>query len=177
MSRIGKRPVKLPDGVTLTVSGGKVAVKGKKGEMSMPLSRDFTVEVKDQMLSVTPLSTTRQARMMWGTTVRTIALMAKGVNEGYTKKLKLEGVGYRAAMKGKTLVLQLGYSHEVVYDAPAGIEIVCEEQTLIAIKGISKQQVGQVAAEIRSFRKPEPYKGKGVRYEGEYIERKEGKKK
>jgi len=177
MSRIGKNPVPVPSGVTLAVDGHKVKAKGKLGELSLPLSALVEAGIDDGKFWVKPADETKQARMMWGTTRNLVRNMVRGVAQGYTKNLEINGVGYRAAVQGKTLNLQLGFSHDVPYAIPEGITITAEKPTLITVSGIDKQLVGQVAAEIRGWRPPEPYKGKGVRYEGEYVRRKEGKKK
>lgn len=182
MSKIARNPVLIPDGVAVTVAGQDVNVKGPKGELSLRVHDDVTVALQDneagkKQVKVDPRSKSREARCLWGTTWSLIRNMMKGVHEGYSQKLEIQGVGYRAAIQGSNLVLQLGYSHEVVYPVPEGISITVEKQTAIMITGIDKQRVGQVAAEIRSYRPPEPYKGKGIRREGEFILRKEGKKK
>lgn len=177
MSRVGKHPVALPSGVTAEVKEGAITVKGKLGSLSLPLTAEVEAKVEGSQIAVSPRHETQRSRMMWGTTRNNLANMVKGVSEGFKKVLEIEGVGFRAAMQGKTLVLQLGFSHEVKYDMPAGIEIKAEKPTLISISGADKQKVGQVAAEIRAMKKPEPYKGKGIKYAGERIRRKEGKKK
>ena len=177
MSRIGKYPVEVPAGVTVTLSGQDITVKGPKGELSRRLNDNVAVSQEDNKIVVKPRSESRFARSIWATTRTVVSNMVTGVSKGYTKNLEIKGVGYRAAMQGQTLVLQLGYSHEVRYDVPKGIAVAVEKQTELAISGIDKELVGQVAAEIREWRKPEPYKGKGVRYQGEYIAMKEGKKK
>lgn len=177
MSRIAKNPIKILPGTEVKVNGKKLTVKGKGGELTLDLVDDIGVEIKDGMVLVKPLSQARFARNMWGTTAAYVRSMMKGVSVGYQKRLIIEGVGFRAALKGKDLVLQIGYSHEVVYKAPAGVEIKVPKQTEIEISGIDKQKVGQVAAEIHAMKPPEPYKGKGIAYEGQYIRRKEGKKK
>jgi len=177
MSRIAKHPIKIPAGVDIKVTGKKVAVKGKMGELTLNLINDIAAEVKDGAITVKPLAESRLAKNMWGTTAANIRNMIKGVSAGYHKKMVIEGVGFRAALKGKDLVLQIGFSHEVNYKTPQGIDIKVPKQTEIEISGIDKQKVGQVAAEIYSLKKPEPYKGKGINYEGRYIRRKEGKKK
>lgn len=177
MSRIAKHPIKVPAGVEVKLNGKKLHVKGKKGELTLDLISDIGAEVKDGAVSLKPLSNARHAMVMWGTTASNIRNMLKGVTDGYSKKLLLEGVGFRAALKGKDLVLQIGFSHEVNYKTPAGIEIKVPKQTEVEIYGIDKQKVGQVSAEIYSLKPPEPYKGKGFRYEGQVIRRKEGKKK
>ena len=178
MSRIGKYPVVIPQGVTVAVEGNKVTVKGKLGELSCTFDDGhIATKVEDNKVVVTPLSETLTARALWGTTRANINTLVKGVTEGYSKNLELIGVGYKAHVEGTKLVLSLGFSHDVYFPAPAGIKISCESPTQIKVFGVDKQLVGQVAAEIRKYRKPEPYKGKGVKYEGEYIRRKEGKKK
>ena len=178
MSRIGKYPVVIPSGVTVTVEGNKVTVKGKLGELSCTYDDGhIATKVEDNKVVVTPLSQSLTARALWGTTRANINTIVKGVSEGFSKSLELIGVGYKARMEGTKLVLSLGFSHDVNFPAPAGIKISCESPTQIKVFGVDKQLVGQVAAEIRKYRKPEPYKGKGVKYDGEYVRRKEGKKK
>lgn len=178
MSRIGKYPVVIPSGVTVTVEGNKVTVKGKLGELSCTYDDGhIATKVEDNKVVVTPLSQSLTARALWGTTRANINTLVKGVSEGFSKSLELIGVGYKARMEGTKLVLSLGFSHDVNFPAPAGIKISCESPTQIKVFGVDKQLVGQVAAEIRKYRKPEPYKGKGVKYDGEYVRRKEGKKK
>jgi len=177
MSRIGKNPVTVPDGVTFEIDGIMVSAKGKLGELSARLTDDVEVSQEDNLIWVKPRGTSGRARKMWGTARSVVDNLVTGVSAGFEKKLEITGVGYRAQVQGKDLVLQLGFSHEVRYPAPEGITFQCPDQTHITITGSDKQRVGQVASEIRSFRPPEPYKGKGVRYEGEYILRKEGKKK
>ena len=178
MSRIGKYPVVIPSGVTVTVEGNKVTVKGKLGELSCTYDDGhIATKVEDNKVVVTPLSQSLTARALWGTTRANINTLVKGVSEGFSKSLELVGVGYKARIEGTKLVLSLGFSHDVNFPAPAGIKISCESPTQIKVFGVDKQLVGQVAAEIREYRKPEPYKGKGVKYDGEYVRRKEGKKK
>ena len=177
MSRIGKKPVAVPKGVTASVNGQEVAVKGPKGELKHVLVEDVIAKLEDGSIEVSPREDTQNARAMWGMSRTLISNLMTGVTEGFTKKLEITGVGYRAAVQGLNLQLQLGYSHDVAYPIPTGIQVVCPKPTEIIITGIDKQKVGQVAAEIRRFRPPEPYKGKGVRYAGEFILRKEGKKK
>jgi large subunit ribosomal protein L6 len=177
MSRIGKKPVTIPKGVTASVNGQEVAVKGPKGELKHVLVDDVIAKLENGGIEVAPRQDTQNARAMWGMSRTLISNLMTGVTEGFTKKLEITGVGYRAAVAGTNLQLQLGYSHDVVFPIPQGIQVVCSKPTEIVITGIDKQKVGQVAAEIRKFRPPEPYKGKGVRYAGEYILRKEGKKK
>ena len=176
MSRIGKKPVPLPKGVTAAVNDNVVTVKGPKGELKLKLVSDVSAKVEDGAIALTPHETER-ARAMWGLSRSLVNNLVHGVTQGYEQKLEINGVGSRAALQGNTLNLQLGLSHDVNYPLPPGIKVVVEKPTLIAIQGIDKQLVGQVAAEIRSFRKPEPYKGKGVKYLEERIRRKEGKKK
>jgi large subunit ribosomal protein L6 len=177
MSRIGKQPVAVIDGVTLTQSGQDITVKGPKGELSFTLPDAVTGELKDGAFTVTPVEGVKNASAMWGMSRTMVENMILGVTKGFEKSLELRGVGYRAQMKGTNLSMQLGYSHDVDYTPPQGITIEASKPTLIKVSGIDKQQVGQVAAEIRAFRKPEPYKGKGVRYVGEFVRSKEGKKK
>ncbi len=177
MSRVGKHPVALPQGVTAEVKQGSVTVKGKLGTLSLALAPEVEVKVEGAQIVVAPRQKTPRGRMMWGTTRNNLAGMVKGVSEGFKKTLEIEGVGFRAAVQGKTLVLNLGFSHDVKYPIPAGIEIKAEKPTVISIAGFDKQKVGQIAAEIRGMKKPEPYKGKGIKYAGEKIRRKEGKKK
>jgi large subunit ribosomal protein L6 len=177
MSRIGKKSVPLPKGVTASVEGQTVKVKGPKGELSVKLVPQVTATIGDDGITVAPDLNQDKARQMWGLSRTLVNNLVTGVTTGFTQKLEIQGVGYRAAVQGKTLNLQLGFSHDVPYAIPEGISIVTEKPTMIAVSGIDKQLVGQVAAEIRSWRPPEPYKGKGVRYEGEYVRRKEGKKK
>jgi large subunit ribosomal protein L6 len=177
MSRIGKLPVAIPSGVTVTLADGALTVKGAKGELSMPIVEEVTVAQGDEGLTVTPRDESKRARAMWGMQRALVANLVEGVSKGYEKDLELVGVGYRAQMQGTNLKLSLGLSHDVVYTPPAGITISCGKPTEVKIAGADKQKVGQVAAEIRRFRPPEPYKGKGIKYVGEYIRRKEGKKK
>ena len=177
MSRTGKKPVAPVSGVTVTINGRTVTAKGPKGEQSMQLLEGVSVEQGDAGLTVTPANDTQQANAAWGTTRALIQNLVTGVTAGFEKRLTIQGVGYRAAMQGKDLKLSLGYSHEVLYETPKGITIAVPAPTEVVVTGADKQQVGQVAANIREYRKPEPYKGKGVRYTGEYIARKEGKKK
>jgi large subunit ribosomal protein L6 len=177
MSRIGKKAVTVPSGVTATVNGQEVAVKGPKGELKHVLADAIVAKLDKGRIEVTMREDTKEARAMWGMTRTMVANLMSGVTEGFTKKLEITGVGYRAAVQGSNLQLQLGYSHDVSFPIPKGIQVVCPKPTEIVITGINKQKVGQVAAEIRQFRPPEPYKGKGVKYAGEYIHRKEGKKK
>ena len=177
MSRIGKKPVAIPTGVTANVEGQTVKMKGPKGALALVLPDDVTVKMDKGAIKVDPKTETQRARAMWGTSRTLVANLVTGVTKGFERKLEINGVGYRAAVQGKNLQLALGYSHDVVYPIPDGIAIATPKPTEILITGMDKQKVGQVAAEIRSFRPPEPYKGKGVRYSGEYIFRKEGKKK
>ena len=177
MSRIGKQPVAIPSGVTLTQNGQAVTVKGAKGELSFTLPRNVTGKLDGETFTVAPVDESKTSLGMWGMSRTMIANMIEGVVNGYKKELELKGVGYRAQMKGTALTMQLGFSHDVNYTPPEGVKIEAPKPTSIIVSGINKQQVGQVAAEIRSYRKPEPYKGKGVRYVGEYVRMKEGKKK
>lgn len=177
MSRTGAKAVAIPDGVNASIEGQLVSVKGPKGELSVVLVDDVNAEMTESGIQVTPRDQTKRTRSMWGMSRTLVANLVEGVTEGFEKSIEIQGVGYRAQMQGKKLQLQLGFSHDVNYEIPEGIEIKCPSQTEIVISGIEKQKVGQVAAEIRSFRPPEPYKGKGVRYAGEYVFRKEGKKK
>lgn len=177
MSRIGKNPVTVPAGVTLTQDGQKVSVKGSKGTLEFTMPSAVTGKLDGDQFTVTPVDDSKEARSMWGMSRTMVANLIEGVTNGYTKSLELRGVGYRAAMKGSTLNLQLGLSHDVNYDAPEGVSIAVPKATEITVSGINKQMVGQVAAEIRAYRKPEPYKGKGIRYVGEFVRQKEGKKK
>jgi len=177
MSRIGKKPVAVPAGVTATIEGRTLSVKGPKGTLSMPLADEVTYAIENGAVSVQPANDTKRARSFWGMQRTLVQNLIVGVTEGYTRTLNITGVGYRANLQGKNLKLQLGYSHDVDFAVPEGITIATPDQTTINISGIDKQQVGQVAAEIRRWRKPEPYKGKGIKYAGEFIFRKEGKKK
>jgi large subunit ribosomal protein L6 len=177
MSRTGKKPVAPVSGVTVTINDRQVAVKGPKGELSISLMDIVNAKQTDEGIVVEPANDTQEARAAWGTTRALIANMVTGVKDGFEKKLIIQGVGYRAAMQGKDIKLSLGFSHEVVFQTPKGITLAVPTPTEVTITGIDKQQVGQVAADIRGYRPPEPYKGKGVRYVGEYIARKEGKKK
>ena len=178
MSRIGKVPVPLPSGVSASVEGAILSVKGPKGSLSMPMLDDISYGIEDGRIVVKPANETKRARSFWGMHRTLVANLVTGVTDGYTKVLEITGVGYRANSQGpRKLKLQLGYSHDVDYEVPEGIDIKTPDNTTIEISGIDKQKVGQVAAEIRRWRKPEPYKGKGIKYRGEYIFRKEGKKK
>ncbi|MBB3972042.1 50S ribosomal protein L6 [Hansschlegelia beijingensis] len=177
MSRIGKKPVDVPSGVTAAVDGQNIKVKGPKGELAFRAHDDVVVEFKDGKISVQPREDTKRARSMWGMSRTMVQNLVTGVTSGFEKKLEINGVGYRASIQGKNLVLALGYSHDVVYPIPDGIQIVAAKPTELTVSGVDSQRVGQVAAEIRDFRRPEPYKGKGVKYAGEFIFRKEGKKK
>ncbi len=177
MSRIGKKPVEVPEGVTVDVNGQDVTAKGKKGELSLRIHDDVSVKLEDGKVVFAPRSASLQAKKLYPTMRTLVNNIVIGVVEGFEKKLEIHGVGLRANMQGSTLVMQLGFSHEVRFDIPQGVQVVVEEQTKITVTGIDKQLVGQVAAKIRGFKKPEPYKGKGIRYVGEYVARKEGKKK
>ncbi len=177
MSRIGKNPVALPDGVTATVDGQTVKAKGPKGELSVVIHDDVSVKLVDGQIKLEQRVQSLRAKKLWPTMRTLVRNIVVGVKDGYSEKLEIQGVGYRCAMQGNTLVLQLGFSHEVRFDVPQGIKITVADQTKISIEGIDKQAVGQAAAKIRSFKRPEPYKGKGIRYAGEYVFMKEGKKK
>ena len=180
MSRIGKKPVPVPANVQATITGQQVKIKGPKGELSLVLPDEIKVEKTATGIAVAPKEDTQSARAKWGMSRTLIENQVKGVVDGYNQVLEIHGVGFRAGMKGKDLQMQIGYSHDIIYPIPAGITIALDgpkKDTIIRISGIDKQKVGQVAAELRSYRKPEPYQGKGVRYQGEFILRKEGKKK
>ena len=177
MSRIGQQPVQVPQGVTVEFTGQAVTAKGPKGELSMTLVKEVLASMVDDHIIVKPRDNSKRSKTMWGMQRTRVDNLVRGVSEGFSVELEIIGVGYRAAVEGKNLNLQMGYSHEINYPIPNGIEIKCERPTAIAVSGVDVQQVGQVAAEIRAFRKPEPYKGKGIRYASEYIFRKEGKKK
>ena len=177
MSRVGKNPVAVPSGVTVAVDGRMVTAKGKLGELKLNLGDQVTAKLQDGKLVCAPVNDTKKARMQWGTTRNLMRNMVQGVSQGFKKNLEINGVGYRAAVQGKTLQLQLGFSHDIAYPIPDGVTIKCDKPTVITISGADRQRVGQVAAEIRAFRKPEPYKGKGIKYESERVRRKEGKKK
>jgi len=177
MSRIGKRPVPLPAGVTASTEGQVLSVKGPKGQLEMPMRDEISYEIGDDGIVVKPGNDTKQARAFWGMQRTMVDNLVTGVTEGFSKTLEISGVGYRAQAQGRNLRLQLGYSHDVNFPVPEGVEVKTPDQNTVEISGIDKQKVGQVAAEIRRWRKPEPYKGKGIKYRGEYIFRKEGKKK
>jgi large subunit ribosomal protein L6 len=177
MSRVGKYPVEIPAGVQVALTGRTLTAKGKLGELKLELTDYVDALIEGNSVKVAPRSNESKARMMWGTTRALVASMVKGVSVGYDKTMEITGTGYRAAVQGSNLVVNLGFSHDVVYPIPQGIKITCEKPTLIKVEGVDKRQVGQVAAEIRSYRPPEPYKGKGVKFVGEAIRRKEGKKK
>ena len=177
MSRVGKNPISIPSGITADVKDQDVKIKGPKGEMTLVVHPKVDVKMEAGNITVAPRTEDSEARALWATMQRRISNMVIGVKDGYSKSLEIQGVGYRCALQGKELVLQLGFSHEVRYAIPAGITIAVEKQTSIKIDGIDKEQVGQVAAEIRGYKPPEPYKGKGIRYVGEYVLQKEGKKK
>ena len=177
MSRIGQNPVTVPSDVTVDIAGQLVTAKGKLGELSLNLVDDVQVTREDDKLLVKPRGTSKRARTMWGTSRSLLQNIVTGVCEGFTIRLEIIGVGYRAAVEGKDLVLQLGFSHEVRHPIPDGITVKCERPTLIDITGADRQRIGQFAANIRAYRKPEPYKGKGIRYANEFVLRKEGKKK
>lgn len=177
MSRIGKKPVELPKGVTAEVKGQTVEVKGPKGTRSFTATDDVTLTLDEGKVTVTPRGSSKRARQQWGMTRSMVENLATGVSTGFRKELEIQGVGYRANMQGNVLKLALGYSHDVNFEVPQGVTITAPKQTEIVVEGIDQQLVGQVAANIREWRKPEPYKGKGIRYKGEQVFRKEGKKK
>jgi large subunit ribosomal protein L6 len=177
MSRIGKKPVPVPSGVTATIDGQQITAKGPKGELSVVLVEDVLAKMTDDGIEVRPRDDSKRARAMWGMSRTLVSNILTGVSEGFTRNLEIVGVGYRAAVQGNELFLNLGFSHDVTYPIPDGISVECPRPIEIVIRGRDRQQVGQVAAEIRGYRPPEPYKGKGVRYAGEYVFRKEGKKK
>jgi len=177
MSRIGKHPVVIPQGVTVDLAGQILTAKGRLGTLSLAVSGEVTATIADSAVTIAPKSETKRARAMWGTTRALVNNMVTGVATGFTRHLEINGVGYRAAVQGNILNLQLGYSHDVVYPIPGDVQIACERPTAIAVTGADRQRVGQIAAEIRAFRPPEPYKGKGIKYRDETIRRKEGKKK
>ena len=177
MSRVGKYPVEIPAGVQVALAGRTLIAKGKLGELKLELTDNVDATIDGGKVAIAPRGNSAPARMMWGTTRANVANMVKGVSTGYSKSMEITGTGFRAAVQGNNLVLNLGYSHDVVYPIPTGIKITCEKPTSVKVEGVDKRQVGQVAAEIRGWREPEPYKGKGVRYDTETIRRKEGKKK
>ncbi len=177
MSRIGKKAITVPSGVTVDIKDGSVTVKGPKGELSAAIVEDVLVKMQDDGIKIDPRDQSKRSRSMWDMTRTVISNLVDGVSEGFKKNLEINGVGYRANLQGKDLQLALGYSHEVIYKVPEGITVEVPKPTEIVVSGIDKQRVGQVAAEIRAYRPPEPYKGKGVKYADEYIFRKEGKKK
>ena len=177
MSRIGKNPVALPSGVTVEIGADAFSAKGKLGQLFVPLSDDVDIEIEDSLVTVKPKNASKRSRAMWGTMRARVQNAVTGVSDGFTINLEINGVGYRAAVEGKNLVLTLGFSHPVNYPIPEGITMKCERPTAISIHGADKQQVGQIAAEIRGYRPPEPFKGKGVKYATETVLRKEGKKK
>ncbi|WP_319546251.1 50S ribosomal protein L6 [Ruegeria conchae] len=177
MSRIGKKPVELPSGVSASVSGQTIEVKGPKGTRSFTATDDVTLSVEDNVVQINPRGMSKRARQQWGMSRTMVANLVEGVTNGFKKELEIQGVGYRAQMQGNTLKLNLGYSHDVDFTAPEGVTITAPKQTEIVVEGIDQQLVGEVAAKIREWRRPEPYKGKGIRYKGEFIFRKEGKKK
>jgi large subunit ribosomal protein L6 len=177
MSRIGKKPVAIPGGVEAKLEGGVLSVKGPKGTLTLTTSDQIDYKIEDGQISVNPANDTKTARSYWGMQRTLVSNLVEGVTEGFSKTLEISGVGYRAQAQGKTLKLQLGYSHDVDIAVPEGLEVKCPDQTTVIVSGVDKQAVGQLAAEIRRWRKPEPYKGKGIKYQGEYVFRKEGKKK
>ena len=177
MSRIGKHPVPIPSGVEVQLSGQMLTTKGKLGSLSLAISNEVTASITDGAVTIAPKSASKQSRAMWGTTRALVNSMVTGVSTGFSKNLEIVGVGYRAAVQGHTLNLQLGYSHDIPFAIPEDVRITCERPTVITVSGADRQRVGQVAAEIRSYRPPEPYKGKGIKYADETVRRKEGKKK
>ena len=177
MSRVGKHPVAVPSGVEVQISGQTLSAKGSLGTLRLVVSNEVTAAIADGAVTIAPKNETKHARAMWGTTRALVNNMVNGVSKGFSVTLEINGVGYRAAVQGSTLNLQLGYSHEIAYPIPGDVNIVCERPTLIRVSGADRQRVGQIAAEIRAYRPPEPYKGKGVKYADEFIFRKEGKKK
>jgi large subunit ribosomal protein L6 len=177
MSRIGKNPVPIPSGVEVQLNGQTLSIKGRLGTLSLVVVPEVTAKVADGAVTIAPVDESKRARAMWGTTRALVNNMVTGVGTGFTRNLEINGVGYRAAVQGNTLNLQLGYSHDIPYPIPPDVKIACERPTAIAVTGADRQRVGQVAAEIRAFRPPEPYKGKGVKYADETVRRKEGKKK
>jgi len=177
MSRVGKNPVVVPSGVECQLTDGIFQAKGKGGQLSLALSQEVVVKLEDSKVAVTPRTNSKHARQMWGTTQRLISNIVTGVSQGFTKRLEITGVGYRAAVQGSNLQLQLGFSHDIVLPIPSDLKVQCDKPTSVSISGIDRQRVGQFAANVRSYRPPEPYKGKGVKYENEFILRKEGKKK
>lgn len=177
MSRIGQRPVPVPQDVTVEVSGQEMTAKGPMGELSMTLVEEVLASLENDEVVIKPRDNSKRSRTMWGMQRSLVDNLVRGVSQGFSVELEIIGVGYRAAVEGRTLNLQMGYSHEINYPIPEDIDIKCERPTAVSISGMDRQKVGQVAAEIRAFRKPEPYKGKGIRYVGEYVFRKEGKKK
>ena len=177
MSRIGSKPVSVPSGVNVTLNGADLTIKGSKGQLSMQCVEEVLVSHEGDQINFKPRDDSKRARSMWGMQRSLAQNLVTGVSDGYVKELEIQGVGYRAAVQGRTLRLQLGFSHDIEFPIPEGIDVECERPTAVKISGIDKQKVGQVAAEVRAFRPPEPYKGKGVRYVGEYVFRKEGKKK
>ncbi len=177
MSRIGKKPVELPGGVSASVSGQTIEIKGPKGTRSFRAADDVTITVEDNIVNIKPRGTSKRARQQWGMSRTQVANLVQGVTDGFKKELEIRGVGYRAALQGSNLKLSLGYSHDVIFEIPAGITVTCPKPTEIVVEGNDQQAVGQVAANIREWRKPEPYKGKGIRYVGEFVRQKAGKKK
>jgi large subunit ribosomal protein L6 len=177
MSRVGKHPVTVPSGVEVQMSGQTLSAKGSLGTLRLVVSNEVTASIADGAVTIAPKNDTKHARAMWGTTRALVNNMVTGVAKGFSVTLEINGVGYRAAVQGGTLNLQLGYSHEIAYPIPSDVKIVCERPTLINISGADRQRVGQIAAEIRAYRPPEPYKGKGIKYSTETVRRKEGKKK
>ncbi len=177
MSRVGKLPVVLPSGVSAAIANGAIQIKGAKGQLTLALTSDVDVKIESNVVLVSPVNDSKRSRSMWGTTRANINNMVKGVTDGFSRTLEVKGVGFKASVQGELLALSLGFSHEVRFAIPQGIEVKVDKQTIVTISGVNKQLVGQLASEVRALRKPEPYKGKGVRYAGEYVPMKEGKKK
>lgn len=177
MSRVGKNPVAIPSGVEVQIAGNQISAKGKLGQLSAVLAAEMSVAKTDKGIAVKPREMNKRSRALWGLSRTLVRNLVQGVSQGYVERLEIQGVGFKAALDGKALRLDLGFSHPILYPIPEGIKIVCEKPTSLTISGADRQLVGQVSAEIRSFRKPEPYKGKGIRYSTETVRRKEGKKK
>ena len=177
MSRVGKKPVELPEGITVAISSNEITIKGKKGELNATFPDTIKLQKNQDKITIVPLNETKNAKSAWGMTRTIVNNMVLGVSEGYTKNLEINGVGYRASIEGNILTLQLGYSHDIKLAIPGDLDVKCIKPTEVSVNGINKQKVGQFASEIRKLRKPEPYKGKGIKYQNEFIRRKEGKKK
>ena len=177
MSRVGKKPIELPEGITVAISSNEITIKGKKGELNATFPDTIKLQKNQDKITIVPLNETKNAKSAWGMTRTIVNNMVLGVSEGYTKNLEINGVGYRASIEGNILTLQLGYSHDIKLAIPGDLDVKCIKPTEVSVNGINKQKVGQFASEIRKLRKPEPYKGKGIKYQNEFIRRKEGKKK